>query len=155
MLASGPITGRADAPRLTFRRRHRLSADRDYQRVFKARLRKADNPLSVAIAPNSLDWPRLGLSIGRRVGKAHERARLKRLIREAFRQLQLELPRTDTGCYDIVVMARRHDPLTLDAYRDQLRRLVEQAHATHRARLRRSDRHADDRGGAGGGTRDG
>lgn len=147
--AASSIDDQATPPRLTLRRRHRLGHDRGYRAVFAAKLRKSAGPLSIAVAPNGLDWPRLGLSISRRVGKAHVRVRLKRMLRESFRQLQRQLPRNATGCYDIVVMARTHDPLTLDAYRKLLQGLVEQAHATHQSRQRRvqqRDQQADDDG---------
>ena len=42
---------------------------------------------------------RLGLSIGRKVGPAHERNRWKRAIREAFRRHRHRLP----DAYDLVI----------------------------------------------------
>ncbi len=45
-----------------------------------------------------MEWSRLGLDVSRKVGKACERNRLKRLIREVFRQHRDALP----GRLDIV-----------------------------------------------------
>jgi ribonuclease P protein component len=57
---------------------------------------------SVRYRVNTLDQPRLGLAISKRVSKrAVDRNRIKRLVRESFRRARLELPPID-----LMVMAR-------------------------------------------------
>jgi len=113
--------------RYVYRRRHRLSHDKAYQRVFSQGTRASKGPISVFVLGNGLDHPRLGLSIGRRVGHAVKRNRLKRLIREAFRLHQDDFPLRGV---DIVVTARRHELKSLETYESLLVSLV--ANATTR-----------------------
>jgi ribonuclease P protein component len=78
-----------------FRPEHRVRKQADFDRVYAARLFAADGVLIVNAAENGLPHSRLGLSIGKIVGKAVVRNRWKRLIREAFRLSRSELP---LGC---------------------------------------------------------
>lgn len=80
-----------------FPRSARLLASRDYDRVLKhSDLRKRVGPLRLAAVANTIQRARLGLIVGKReVAKAHERNRIKRVIRDYFRQRQQELAALD------------------------------------------------------------
>lgn len=122
-------------PEHPFRARHRLTHAREFQGVFADRLAKSRGPLTVFLRANDRAEHRLGLSIGRRVGGAVTRVRLKRHIREAFRLDRPVYPKSTTGLhYDIVVSARAHNELSLNDYRDRLREAVEAAHREHTKR---------------------
>jgi ribonuclease P protein component len=64
----------------------------------------ADGPLVARVLPNGLEPPqnRYAVVAGKKVGKAVERNRVKRLVREALRRLH---PGLSQG-YDIVVIVR-------------------------------------------------
>lgn len=76
--------------------------------------------------PNGLAHCRLGLSVGRQVGGAVARNRLKRLLREAFRLEQRAFPLP----LDLIISARAHEEQALTDYRAALLHAVE-----HLARL--------------------
>lgn len=122
---------------LSFPRKLRLSHAREFEAVYAAKLRKPKGPLIVFARANQLEHHRLGLSIGRVVGGAVRRNRLKRHIREAFRLLQHEMPRHGAGSYDIIVAARRHNELDLSEYQTLLSEAVAQLHKDHTKRVER------------------
>ncbi|OOY70263.1 ribonuclease P protein component [Solemya velum gill symbiont] len=96
-----------------FRRTQRLLTAADYQRVFKKPLRSVDSSFMVLARKNSGGCARLGLAIAKKqLKRAVDRNRVKRVIRESFRQ-QAELLQG----YDFVVLARRD---TQQHYNDKL-----------------------------------
>ena len=70
----------------------RIRRQADFDRVYKARVYAADDVLVVNGCANGLDFPRLGLSVARKVGNAVQRNAWKRRIREAFRLAKTRLP---------------------------------------------------------------
>ena len=133
---NNPQPAAGDSPRSTFRRRDRLTGSNAFEHVFSAKATKPAGPLLVRACPNEVGRHRLGLAVPRRAGKAHERNRVKRLLREAFRLTRHRWP----GSYDVVVNVRPHEPLPLEAYRRlltealaELHRLWEKRHAQQAA----------------------
>jgi ribonuclease P protein component len=76
----------------------RLLRSSDFDRVFASRASAADAGLVLYGLENEFGHPRLGLAASRRYGPATTRNRWKRVVREAFRLLQHELPPLDLVC---------------------------------------------------------
>jgi len=139
---------------------HRLHGRRAFSAVFDAKVRKNAGPLLLFTKPNGLPHFRLGLSVSRRVGNAVTRSRHKRLLREAFRLTQTTWPRLHTtdqhanrdanqnadqvadqhaGGFDLVIVVRPHELLTLADYQRQLFSGVAAACRTWEKRQRNAD----------------
>lgn len=129
---------------LTFRPRHRLTHAREFQAVYTARCRKSAGPLTVHAMPTARPEPRLGLSVGKKVGKAHDRVAIKRALREAFRHIQHELPTwevgDESGRYDMIIQVRLHEPLPAAEYQRLLLELASVCHEVWAKRLARGER---------------
>jgi len=85
-------------------KRRRLSRSAEFERVYRQGRSKGNRYLVLYAFPREedADGPRLGLSVGRRVGGAVDRARVKRVLREAFWEEAQRLPDGS----DYVVVAR-------------------------------------------------
>ncbi|MFC1760702.1 ribonuclease P protein component [Planctomycetota bacterium] len=123
---------------LQFTKSQRLASNRDFKAVLDKRYRATDGFLVLCVGPSPCGYPRLGISVGRSYGTAVQRNRLKRLVREAFRLSQFEIP----SAWDYLVMPaprrgrRKMQPrknptepgaLSLSKVRESFLRLVNQA----------------------------
>ena len=87
----------------TLRREARLRDGRDFRRVNRGGKRRASRHFVAVVAPSREGGaPKMSLAVSRRVGSAVARNRVKRRIREWFRNDRASLPR-DT---DWVLIAR-------------------------------------------------
>ncbi len=105
-----------------FPRKYRLRTRTDFDRVYQNDAYAADRVLVVRGCQNGLPYPRLGLSVSRKVGGAVVRNRWKRLIREAFRKSRSELP----AGLDLVFRPRRGAELDYAAISESLPKVARQ-----------------------------
>lgn len=63
----------------------RLRARHQYRRLAYSGNRSIGKLIAFDFKQNHLSHPRLGITVTKRFGKAHERNRFKRLVREAYR----------------------------------------------------------------------
>jgi ribonuclease P protein component len=92
----------ATSARLGFARPQRVLKASEFEAVYSRRRRVVDSFFAINFAPNELGRARMGLSVGAKaVGNAVARNRVKRVVRESFRQIAAHLP-----ALDLVVGAR-------------------------------------------------
>ena len=79
-----------------------LKLNKEFRRAY-GRGRSVAHPLLVTyVVKNRLGITRLGITTSRKIGKAVQRNRARRIIRQAYREVAAQLP---VG-YDIVLVAR-------------------------------------------------
>lgn len=88
---------------LAFPRELRLLTPSHFDYVFQQPQRASSPEITILGRLNELGYPRIGLAIAKKnVKRAHERNRIKRLMREYFRLHQHELP-----SMDFVILVRK------------------------------------------------
>jgi ribonuclease P protein component len=86
----------------TFAKEERIRKRSDFLRIPQEGAKYRTNHFSIALCSNDLGYRRWGMVVGKRVGSAVKRNRLKRLLREFFRLRKENLP---SSC-DLVIVAR-------------------------------------------------
>jgi ribonuclease P protein component len=86
--------------RLSFPKTKRLTSNAQFKAVLARGRRMSNGVLTLCMARNDCKYSRLGVSVGKSHGNAVVRNRLKRLMREAFRQNQQDIP----AGFDYVMM---------------------------------------------------
>lgn len=85
-----------------FSRELRLLTPAHFENVFSDAIPAVSPQLTILARKNQLTHPRLGITVAKkRVRKAHDRNKAKRIIRESFRLNQHNLPNAD-----IVIVAK-------------------------------------------------
>lgn len=97
-----------------------LRKESDFERVYARKCKVADGTLLVFADRNDLGVTRIGLSVSKKHGGAVIRNRLKRLLREAFRLVQHDLP----SGVDLIAIPLDKNKAALAAYQTSLTKLA-------------------------------
>jgi len=123
-MSSNPSTSETEATVvLTRPTGHRLRTTEDFRRCYDAGHRAGNQHLLLFAAANEPEHARFGVSVSKKHGNAVKRNRKKRLLREAFRLCQHDLP-----ALDLVIVPRQTDESTLQDYRASLTSLAQRLH---------------------------
>ncbi len=115
------VTEGGTVRRLRFQKTQHLRSPLDFERVYTLRNTARGGGLTIFGARNPTSTTRIGLSVSRKHGGAVQRNRLKRMLREAFRLSQHDLP----ASLDLILIPDKGRVLTVDTLRPALVRAVQ------------------------------
>ncbi|MBR4942477.1 MAG: ribonuclease P protein component [Clostridia bacterium] len=98
---------------------YRLKKQADFQRLFNKGKRGFAPSLTILYRPSQKMT--MGISIGKKHGKAVKRNRIKRLLREAFRSVQGEM----AGKYAIVLIPKVSEEYSFHTYKQHLQWIIQ------------------------------
>ena len=93
-----------------------LRSKSDFERVYALKCKAADGVLLIFVALNHRPLTRIGLSVSKKHGGAIVRNRLKRLLREAFRLMQDQIP----SGLDVIAIPLSKEKANLQGYKESL-----------------------------------
>lgn len=79
-----------------------MKKNKDFSRVYSRGISKANPLLAMYVLINRKDYNRVGINVSKKVGKSVVRNKVKRRIREIYRQYSNKMVKG----YDIVIIAR-------------------------------------------------
>ena len=100
----------------------RLKKQADFQKLFH-KGKRAFSP-SLTIVYQKAEKTCMGISIGKKHGKSVQRNRIKRLIREAFRQTLSEMQ----GSYAIVIIPKISETYSYETFKQHLQWIIKKEH---------------------------
>ncbi|MEZ7737452.1 ribonuclease P protein component [Gemella sanguinis] len=83
------------------KKEYRVKKSQDFDNIIRKKQSFANRQFVIYYQENKLDHMRLGISVSKKLGKAHERNRLKRYVRESFKTRKDLLKN-----YDIIIIVR-------------------------------------------------
>ena len=83
------------------KKKYRVKRSQDFDNIIRKKQSFANRQFVIYYQENKLDHMRLGISVSKKLGKAHERNRLKRYVRESFKTRKDFLKN-----YDIIIIVR-------------------------------------------------
>ncbi|HIF00857.1 MAG TPA: ribonuclease P protein component [Planctomycetes bacterium] len=104
---------------LLLSREQRIRSGSDFRRCYNG-VRAGDDHLLIFAIRNDVGCSRIGVSVSKKHGNAVKRNRKKRLLREAWRAHQHDLPQS----LDLVLVPRQRADSGLNDFKASLRRLT-------------------------------
>ena len=83
------------------KKEYRVKKSQDFDNIIRKKQSFANRQFVIYYQENKLDHMRLGISVSKKLGKEHERNRLKRYVRESFKTRKDFLKN-----YDIIIIVR-------------------------------------------------
>ena len=83
------------------KKEYRVKKSQDFDNIIRKKQSFANRQFVIYYQENKLDHMLLGISVSKKLGKAHERNRLKRYVRESFKTRKDFLKN-----YDIIIIVR-------------------------------------------------
>lgn len=83
------------------KKEYRVKKSQDFDNIIRKKQSFANRQFVIYYQENKLDHMRLGISVSKKLGKAYERNKLKRYVRESFKTRKDFLKN-----YDIIIIVR-------------------------------------------------
>ena len=96
----------------------RLKKQSDFQKLFSSGKRVFSSTLTMIIKPSKRMT--MGISIGKKHGKAVQRNHIKRLLREAFMATQENMK----GTYSVVLIPKVSDGYSFHVYKAEMEKMI-------------------------------